>query len=78
MHFLVTQFRALKKLRPLVSPMHSSDPVSRSTVVPMKMLFKYEKHATENVAILRELMKDANLLGNDEVYTCSYSCSSVL
>ncbi len=68
MHFLVTEFRALKKLRHLVSPMHPSGPVSKSTVVPMKILFRDEKYAAENVAILRELMKDAILVGNDEVY----------
>ncbi len=67
MDFLVTEFSDLRELRPLICPMHPSGPVNKTTVVPMKILFKDEKFAAENVAILKELVKDASLEGNNEV-----------
>ncbi len=66
-HFLVTDFIALRKLRPLVPTIHPSGPVRKSVVVPMKILFRDEKYAAENVAIMMDLVKDANLQGSDEV-----------
>ncbi len=66
-NFLVDEFRDLKELRPFVHPMQSLAPVSKATVVPMKLLFKDEKYAAENVAILEQLVKDAKLVGNNEV-----------
>jgi len=66
--FLVSEFCGLKDLRQYVSPLHPSSPVTKMTVVPMKILFNSETYAAENVAILRELVKDADLQGRDEVH----------
>ncbi len=66
-HFLVSEFDHLGKLRPFLPEMHPSTPVNKSQVVPMKILFRDEKYAAENVAILMELVQDAKLTGNDEV-----------
>lgn len=63
MDFLVSEFCGLKDLRQYVSPLHPSGPVTKTTVVPMKILSNDEKYAAENVAILRELVKDADFRG---------------
>ncbi len=55
MNFLVDEFRDLKELRPLVHPMQPPHPVTKQAVVPMKVMFKDEKYAADNVAILGQL-----------------------
>ncbi len=67
MNFLVYEFRDLKELRPIVHPMQPPYPVTKTAVVPMKVTFTDEKCAADNVAILWQLVKDAKLMGNDEV-----------
>ena len=58
--FLVSEFDDLHELQSLAPVAHSSDPVKKSEVVP---LFRDEKYVAENVAILGDLIGDANLTG---------------
>lgn len=67
MQFLVTQFESLKHLQSLVPPQSSPHPVARSTVIPMKILFKDEKYKAETIDILKQLLIDAELTGKPEV-----------
>ncbi len=69
MNFLVREFRGLSGLRehiPEEVPLH---PVEKTVVVPMKVLFKDEKYTSETIDILTQLMEDAALTGDSQVYT---------
>ena len=52
MEFLVEHFRSLRHLSHLVPPRQSPHPVRKSTVVPMKILFRDEKYTAETIEIL--------------------------
>lgn len=67
-HFLTSEFHDLHDLASLVPVAHSSGPVVKTEVVPMKILFRDEKYVAENVAILGDLVRDAHLNGSDQVY----------
>ena len=67
MGFLVQTFSSLQHLEGLVPETKSLHPVTKSVVVPMKILFKDEKYKTETIDILTRLMCDANLSGNHQV-----------
>ena len=66
--FLVSEFDDLHELQSLTPVAHSSDTVKKSEVVPMRILFRDEKYVAENVAILGDLIRDANLTGSHQVY----------
>ena len=66
-HFLVTEFDDLHDLQPVAPPAHPSTPTRKTEVVPMRILFRDEKYVAENVAILGDLVTDANLTGSDQV-----------
>ena len=61
MRFLVGTFKALKHLENLVPKQHSPHPVSKSQVVPMKILDVDEKYTQGNLDILDQLKKDVEL-----------------
>lgn len=68
MNFIVTEFKdlaGLKKYVPEHVPLH---PIEKSEVVPMKVLFKDEKYTSETIDILSQLMEDATLTGDSQVY----------
>ena len=68
MNFLVREFKDLAGLRehlPEEIPLH---PMEKSEVIPMKVLFKDEKYTSETIDILTQLMEDAALTGDSEVY----------
>ena len=52
--FLVSEFEDLHELQCFI-PVSSPNPVEKTEVVPMKILFRDEKYVTENVAILGDL-----------------------
>ena len=68
MNFLVREFKDLAGLRehlPEEIPLH---PVEKSEVIPMKVLFKDEKYTSQTIDILTQLMEDAALTGDSQVY----------
>ena len=66
MHVLAEEFPCLDALKSLLPPDDNSD-ASRSTVVPMKILFKDEKYKSETIELLRRLVTAAELSGKPEV-----------
>lgn len=66
MHFLVEEFPSLSHLQSLL-PSSETDPVGKSNVVPIKILFKEEKYKSETTEILTRLVKEADLSGKPEV-----------
>ena len=68
MGFLVEAFTCLEDLRPFVPPMESLHQPQKSQVIPMKLLFRDEKYKSETIQILSQLIRDANLSGDPEVY----------
>ncbi len=71
MTFLVENFPDLKhllKFIPTPEPLH---PVLPSEVVPMKILFKDEKYKSETIEILSQLLTDARLSGDQQVWNKS-------
>lgn len=72
MGFLVETFSSLKHLEEFVPESMSIHPITKSEVVPMKLLYKDEKYKSETIEILSQLMSDANLRGNHQVQcTCT-------
>ena len=67
MHFLVREFSCLGHLKSLLPDEDSPHFVSKSTVVPMKVLFKDEKYKAQTTDILARLVVDAQLSGKPEV-----------
>ena len=67
-HFLVSEFADLLELRPFLPELHPTDPVKKSEIIPMRILYKDEKYIAENVSILLDLVRDANLIGNHRIY----------
>lgn len=76
MHFLVCEFRSLKDLKSFLPPEQSPHPVKKSTIMPMKILFKDEKYKAQTIDILTRLISDADLTGKPEVRYIhrAYSC----
>ena len=67
MKFLVQEFSTfsdLKRFLPDETPLH---PVTKSEVVPMKVLFRDEKYVSETIEILMDLAKNAKLTGHSQV-----------
>lgn len=67
MGILVTEFESLSHLKHLVPQEKPPHPVVKSTVVPMRILFKDEKYTDENVDILYKIADDAALTGSPQV-----------
>ena len=67
MEILVSEFKSLSPLQPLLPQQELLHPVQKSEVVPMKVLFKDEKYKDETLDILTQLMKDAKLTGDPQV-----------
>ena len=59
MGFLVETFSSLKHLAEFVHQPESIHPVTKSEVVPMKILYKDEKYKRQTIDILMQLMSDA-------------------
>ena len=68
MGFLVETFSNLKHLGEFVPEPESIHPVTKSEVVPMKILYKDEKYKSQTIDILMQLMSDANLSGKHQVH----------
>lgn len=68
MHFLVREFSCLGHLKSLLPDEDNPHIISKSTVVPMKVLFKDEKYKAQTTDILARFAVDAQLLGKPEVY----------
>ena len=68
MGFLVEAITCLEDLRPFVPAMESLHQPQKSQVIPMKLLFRDEKYKSGTIQILSQLIKDANLSGDPEVY----------
>ena len=65
--FLVREFHDLHQLEPFAPAKVLSSPIKKTEVIPMCILFRDEKYAAENVGILQDLIRDANLTGNNQV-----------
>ena len=65
--FLVREFNDLHHLQPLAPARNLYRSTMKTEVIPMRILFRDEKYVAENVAILGDLVKDANLTGNHQV-----------
>ena len=68
MGFLVETFSNLKHLAEFVPEPESIHSVTKSQVVPMKILYKDEKYKSQTIDILTQLMSDANLSGQHQVH----------
>ena len=68
MGFLVETFSSLKCLAEFVPEPEVVHPATKSEVVPMKILYKDEKYKSQTIDILAQLIKDAGLSGNHQVY----------
>ena len=67
MQLLVTEFDSISNLSRYLPPETPVFPAAKTNVVPMQLLFRDEKYTSENVEILRETAKDANLQGSPQV-----------
>ena len=68
MRFLVKEISSLSDLKDLVPPESPMHPVQKTETIPMCVLFKDEKYTSETVDILAQLIIDANLNGQPQVY----------
>ena len=66
MDFLVNELKSLSDLRQFL-PSKQHPPAHKSVVMPMKLLFRDEKYTDENIQIMLQLLKDANLDGSPQV-----------
>ena len=66
MEFLVQECKCLSDLRQFL-PAKQHPTVHKSVVLPMKILFRDEKYTDENIQIILQLFKDANLDGSPQV-----------
>ena len=78
MEFLVKNFTSLKSLSHLVPPRQSPHPIQKSTVVPMKVLFRDEKHTAETIEILAQLAHDASLMGQSPQVNSNKNCAHII
>lgn len=76
MGFLVETFSSLSDLAKFVPSPEHLHAVTKSEVVPMKMLFYDEKYKSETIKILSQLISDASLTGAPQVQTfmCWIGC----
>ena len=72
MRFLVKEFPSLHTLRNTLSDLQPLHPVMKTEAVPQKVLFKDEKYIHETIAILSQLVDDANLQGDPQVQLAVY------
>ena len=70
MSFLVNHFKSLQHLKNHAPVLQMPHPVSKSHVVPMKVLHKDEKYTKDTIDILECLKTDANMRGDHQVCTC--------
>ena len=73
MRFLVKDFPSLYTVRNSLSELQPLHPVMKTEAVPRKVLFKDEKYIHETIAILFQLIDDANLQGDPQVQLAVYS-----
>ena len=66
MRFLVKEISSLSDLKDLVTPESPMHPVQKTETIPMCVLFK--EYTSETVDILAQLIIDANLNGQPQVY----------
>ena len=59
------KFKSLQHLSHLVPARNSPHPVQKSSIVPMKILFRDEKYTAETVEIVSHLLDDAKLSGDN-------------
>ena len=64
---LVEEFPTFSNLRQFVVSPDRSSAVHKSTVIPMKLLFKDEKYTDDNIQILQECSRECNLTGSPQV-----------
>ena len=64
---LVEEFPTFSNLRQFVVSPDRSSAVHKSTVIPMKLLFKDEKYTDDNIQILQEYSRECNLTGSPQV-----------
>ena len=67
MDLLVNEHKSLSDLCQFL-PTKQHPPAHKSVVMPMKLLFRDEKYTDENIQIMLQLLKDANLDGSPQVY----------
>lgn len=67
MRFLVKHFTSLHHLKKHTPALQTPHPVSKSHVVPMKILHKDEKYTKDTIDILECLKSDATLTGDHQV-----------
>lgn len=71
--FLVESFSSLSDLHNFIPASDHFHPVTKSKVVPMKILFYDENYKSETIKILSEFITDADLTGSPQVHcTCIY------
>ena len=63
---LVEEFPTFSDLRQFVVSPDRSSAVHKSTVIPMKLLFKDEKYTDDNIQILQEYSRECNLTGSPQ------------
>ena len=73
MEFLVENFSSLGHISQLIPSQQSSQPIQKSSVVPMKILFCDEKYTAETIEILTQLVHDTNLTGESPQVRKAYS-----
>ena len=69
---LVEEFPTFSDLRQFVVSPDRSSAVHKSTVIPMKLLFKDEKYTDDNIQILQEYSRECNLTGSPQVWSKIY------
>ena len=74
MEVLVSEFISLSDLQTFLPPRESPHATSNSVVVPMQILFKDEKHMSETIEVLSNLLKDAALDGQPQVIEVICTC----
>ena len=70
MKLLVSEFKSLEGLKPLVPSRTSPHPPSKSEVIPLKLLFRDEKYTSETILILQQFIRDAALDGTPQYCDC--------
>ena len=68
MRFLVNDFTSLEGLRKHAPDHQKLHPVVKTEVVPQQVLFKDEKYIQETIEIISQLIDDADLKGDPQVW----------
>ena len=77
MEILANEFSVLSDLKQFIPTRTSPHPSTVSEIVPMQILFRDEKYKSENIEILSQLIKDANLQGDKQVQVYVHKRNSV-